>query len=182
MNQYLHQNKTLATRSIWVASVVVPIAVGIITNPSFPKIDVGFDTHFLATISASINFVVGILLIAGYLFVRQGKYDLHQKAMLSAFVLSIVFLLCYIIYHTTSPTTYHCEKSPVNKSLYLILLYSHIGISSIIVPLSCFTVFRGLLDDREQHRKIAKITLPLWLYVAFTGVIVYWMISPCYPA
>lgn len=174
------QNEKLMTRLIWGAAIAVPLVVGILTNPSFPKFDVGFDTHIFATISACINFTVTLLLIAGYVLIRKGEQEWHQKAMLSAFILSIVFLVSYIFYHSTSPTTYHCEESPVSKSLYLIILYSHIGLSAIIVPLSCFSVFRGLTNNLEKHRKIAKITLPLWLYVTITGVIVYLMISPCY--
>ncbi len=167
-------------RLIWGAAILVPIVVGILTNPAFPKFKVGFDTHIFATISACINFTVTLLLITGYILIRKGKEEWHKKAMLSAFILSIVFLISYIFYHSTSPTTYHCAESPVSKPLYLLILYSHIGLSAIIVPLSCFSVFRGLTNNLEQHRKIAKITLPLWLYVTITGVIVYMMISPCY--
>lgn len=174
------KNETTAKRTIWAASIIVPIAVAIITNPSFPKWNVGFDTHIFSTISATINFIVTILLILGFYFIKNKQIALHKNMMLGAFGLSIVFLLSYIFYHTTSPTTYHCADSPVSKSFYLILLYSHIGLSSVIVPLSCFTVFRGLTNSVEKHRKIAQITLPLWLYVTITGVLVYWMISPCY--
>lgn len=178
---YIKNNEKGLLRFIWGCSIVVPIAVAVILNPSFPKISVPFPTHFLSGVNATINATVAILLMLGMLFIKQGKRELHKKAMLSAFILSAIFLLSYVLYHLTNPhTIYREDCGPVSKSLYLFILYTHIGLSGIIIPLASFSIFRALSEKYDKHRKIAKITFPIWLYVAVTGVIVYLMISPCY--
>ena len=175
------KNEKLILRTIWGASIIVPLAVAIILNPSFPRINVGFDTTFLPPIYASINAIVAVLLSLGFYFIRQKDIQMHRNMMLGAFGLSILFLLLYILYHLTNGHTIYQESCGlVPKSLYLFVLYTHIGLSGIIIPLASFSIFRALSEKYDKHRKIAKITLPLWLYVAVSGVAVYGMISSCY--
>lgn len=167
---------------IWVFSVVVPLLVAILLNPSFPKISLGdFNTYLLPKINAIINSIVAIMLILGFLMIKKRNIKLHKAAMLTAFILSALFLVTYVLYHITTKSVPHCADSPIGKIPYLVILISHIGLSTIIIPLSSFSIFHALSERFDKHRKLARITFPLWLYVAITGVLVYVFISPCYP-
>lgn len=167
---------------IWVVSVVVPLLVAILLNPNFPKISLGdFDTYLFPKINATINSLVAIFLILGFLMIKSRKIKLHRFFMFSAFILSALFLVSYVLYHISTPSTPHCDASPIGRVPYLIILISHIGLSTIIVPLASFSIFHALSERFDKHRKLARITFPLWLYVAITGVLVYVFISPCYP-
>lgn len=167
-------------RIIWGLSILVPLLVAVMLSPSFPQINVGFDTSILPKINASINSVVALLLILGLYFIKNKKIREHRNTMLTAFALSACFLISYILYHISTGHTSYCDAGPVPAPVYFFVLISHILLSSIIVPLALFSVFRGLSEQYDKHRKIARITFPIWLYVAVTGVLVYLMISPCY--
>lgn len=173
------QNEKKILRIIWVASIVVPLAVAVLLSPSV-RIDVGFDTSFLPKVNAFFNSIVTILLVIGAVLIKQRKIEQHKKVMLSAFVVSALFLVSYVLYHITTGHTSYCDAGPVPKAVYFFILFSHIGLSIFIIPLASFSIFRGLTERFDKHRKIAKITLPLWLYVSITGVLVYFLISPCY--
>lgn len=180
MNWY-QQNEKGILRTIWISAVVVPVAVAVILNPGFPRLQVSFPTHFLSLVNACINATVAVLLVLGFIFIKNKKIELHRKAMLSAFILSAVFLLSYVVYHVTNGhTIYREDCGGVPKWLYLLILYSHIGLSGIIIPLASLSIFRALSEKYDRHRKIAKITFPIWLYIAVTGVLIYLLISPCY--
>lgn len=167
---------------IWVASIVVPIVVSIIENPKFTyTIDLGFDPYILPAINAGINTIVSLLLLAGLILIKQRKIELHRKVMVTAFVFSALFLVNYILFHIASPSTFFCDESPVSKGFYFFILFTHILLSVTIVPLASFSIFHGLRLDYEKHKKLVKFTWPLWFYVSVTGVIVYFLISPCYP-
>ncbi len=167
---------------IWVVSILVPLVVGTIENPSFTyKIDLGFNTYIFPMINAGINTVVSVLLLVGLFLIKQRKIDLHRKVMISAFVFSALFLVSYILFHLSTAQTLFCESSPVSKSVYYFVLFSHIGLSLFIVPLASFSIFHGLRVDYEKHKRLVKFTWPLWFYVSVTGVLVYFLISPCYP-
>lgn len=165
---------------IWGVSIVIPLVVAILLNPRFPQVDLGFDTSVLPRLNALINSAVSLLLIVGYVMIRQGKIYQHRMAMLSAFGLSALFLISYVLYHISTGHTAYCEAGTVPAGLYYFVLISHIVLSVFIVPLASFSIYRALSERFIQHRKIAKITFPLWLYVSVTGPLVYWMISPCY--
>ena len=165
---------------IWGVSIVVPLLVAILLNPRFPQLDPGFDTSFLPRINAFINTGVSLLLIVGYVWIRQGKIAQHRAAMLSAFGLSSLFLISYVLYHISTGHTSYCADGPVPAGLYYFVLITHIALSIFIVPLACFSIYRALSERFARHKKIARITFPLWLYVSITGPLVYWMISPCY--
>lgn len=168
---------------IWVVSIVVPIVVAVIENPRFTyKIDLGFNTYIFPAINAGINTTVSILLLVGLILIRQRKIDLHRKVMIAAFVCSALFLVSYVLFHISSPQTLHCEDSPVSKPVYFFILFSHIALSVSIIPLASFSIFHALRVDYEKHKRLVKFTWPLWFYVSVTGVIVYFFISPCYPA
>lgn len=141
--------------------------------------DLGFDVHVFALANAIINSVVAIMLIAGYVAVRKKNYLLHKKLMLTAIILSILFLISYICHHIFAGDTKFGGEGVIRIFYYFILI-THILLAGIILPFILFTAYRGLTGDYQKHRKIAKITWPLWLYIAITGPLIYVLISPYY--
>jgi len=168
---------------IWVVSILVPIVVATIENPNFTyKINLGdFNTYIFPMLNAIINSTVSVLLLIGLVLIRQKKIDLHRKVMIAAFVCSALFLVSYVLFHLSTPRTTFCDASPVSKSVYYFILFSHIGLSVSIIPLASFSIFHGLRVNYEKHKRLVKFTWPLWFYVSVTGVLVYLLISPCYP-
>ncbi len=138
-----------------------------------------FARH-LPFVNAILNSMVSILLIAGYLTIKRTKNKIvHQSLMLGAFALSACFLVSYVVYHTVMPSTPYCHEG-IMKIIYLTILLSHIALAVIILPLVLYTIYFSTSGNIEKHRKIARWTFPLWLYVSLTGVAVYVLISPCY--
>lgn len=172
-------------RIIWAVSIVIPLAVGILLNPSIhliPNPPEGLTTFArkLPYVNATINSLVSICLLIGFFLIKQGKRDLHQKFMVGAFVLSAIFLVSYVTYHLVIGHVPYCEGNLVSKSIYYPVLISHVVLSVSIVPLASFSIYRALNMTYERHKKLARITFPLWLYVSVTGVIVVIMNAPCY--
>jgi putative membrane protein len=157
-------------------SVVIPVAVAVLF---FVKIPNATPLPFLPPIYATINGITAILLIIAVWAIKNGKVQLHQNLMKSAIGCSLLFLLMYIAYHMTTPSTKFGGDGVV-KYVYFFILLTHILLSIAIIPLVLVTYVRALAERFDRHRKIARITFPLWLYVAITGVVVYLMISPYY--
>jgi putative membrane protein len=143
------------------------------------KVDLGFDVHIFATINAVINSMIAILLVGALVAVKNNKFLLHKRMMMSALVLSILFLVSYIAHHLFSGETKFGGEG-ILKTIYYIILITHIFLAAIILPFILFTAYRALIGEYEAHKKLAKITWPLWFYVAVTGPVVYIMISPYY--
>lgn len=160
---------------IIVASIAIPLVVAILFGV---KID-GFDLTFLPKIYAGINALTAILLIGVLVAIKNGKVELHQKLVKVCMILSLLFLVCYVAYHMTSDSTPYGGEGFM-KGIYLFILITHIVLSTIIVPFVLFTYLHAWSGNFEKHRKLAKITWPMWFYVAVTGVVVYLMISPYY--
>jgi putative membrane protein len=158
-----------------VLSIIIPLAVAVLFSV---KIE-GYDTSFLPPIYATINAITAVLLIAGVFSIKNKKIALHKRLMSTAIVFSALFLVLYIIYHSTSDSTPYGGEGAI-RYFYFALLISHILLSIVIIPLVLITYVRALAERFDKHRKIAKITFPLWLYVAVSGVVVYLMISPYY--
>ncbi|HMV15441.1 MAG TPA: DUF420 domain-containing protein [Chitinophagales bacterium] len=146
------------------------------------KIDVnlGFDPHIFATINASINFMVSLLLPTGIYFAKQKKYDAHRKVMVIAIVLSSLFLISYVLHHLLTNSTPYPKDAGNIKYFYYFILITHIILAGIILPFVLLTAYRAATAEFPKHKKIARITFPIWWYVSITGVIVYCMISPYY--
>ena len=162
---------------VWVLSLVVVAAVALLYIT--PRIELGMDVSFLPLVHACINGTVALLLLLGRWWIRQGKRNAHRWSMVSAFALSGLFLVSYVTYHSASdPTTFGGEG--VMRWVYYLVLVSHIILAALILPLILFTMARALNGSFARHRKLARITWPLWLYVSVTGVLVYLMISPYY--
>lgn len=161
-------------------SILIPIAVALLFVIKLK--DLGIDAKplpFLPPIYATINGVTAILLIIAVWAIKNGKVQLHQNLMKSAIGCSLLFLLMYIAYHMTTPSTKFGGEGAIRYAYFFILL-THILLSIAIIPLVLVTYVRALAQRFDKHRKIARITFPLWLYVAITGVVVYLMISPYY--
>jgi len=163
-------------RLITIVSIVVPVVVALLFGVKIPNVE---PLSFLPPIYASINGITAILLVAAVLAIKNGKRELHQKIMAICIGLSLLFLLMYIGYHMTSESTSFGGKGVI-KYVYLFILITHIILSIVIIPLVLRTYAKAYLKQFEAHRKLAKITFPIWLYVAITGVVVYVMISPYY--
>ena len=161
-------------------SIIIPIAVAALFGVNLRAL--GFDVEpftFLPPIYASINGLTAIVLIAAVLAIKNGNKKLHEQLNTLAIICSLAFLLMYIAYHMTSDSTKFGGEGAI-KFVYYFILFTHIVLSIIVIPFVLTTYLRAKLGNFAQHKKIAKITFPLWLYVAVTGVIVYIMISPYY--
>jgi len=161
-------------------SVLIPVAVAVLFKIKLK--DLGFNVAplpILPPIYATINGVTAVLLISAVLAIKKGKRQLHEKLMKTAIACSLVFLLLYIAYHMTTDSTKFGGEG-VLKYVYYFILLSHILLSIAVIPLVLITYVRALANKFDKHKKIAKITFPIWLYVAVTGVVVYLMISPYY--
>lgn len=161
-------------------SIVIPIAVAALFLVNLK--DLGFNVEpltFLPPIYASINGLTAIVLIAAVIAIKKGNKKLHERLNTFAIICSLAFLLMYILYHMTSDST-KFEGEGAIKFVYYFILITHVILSIIVIPFVLTTYMRAKLGNFPQHKKIAKITFPLWLYVAVTGVVVYLMISPYY--
>ena len=160
---------------IVILSIAIPLVVAILFGV---KIDAKLPV-FLPPIYASINGLTALLLIVAVIAVKNKKVKLHEKLMKTAIVFSVLFLVMYIAYHMTSDST-KFEGEGTLKIVYFAILISHIVLSIAVIPFVLITFVRAITNNVELHKKIARITFPLWLYVAISGVIVYLMISPYY--
>lgn len=157
-------------------SIVIPLAVAVLFVVKIPN---ATPLPFLPPIYATINGITAVLLVIAVMAVKNGKRKLHENLMKCAIGCSLLFLLMYIAYHMTTPSTKFGGEGNI-KYVYYFVLLTHILLSVAIIPLVLITYVRALAERFDRHKKIAKITYPLWLYVAVTGVIVYLMISPYY--
>jgi len=162
-------------RVIALLSIIIPLAVAALFGI---KLDVE-PLSFLPPIYATINGIMAILLIFAVIAIKKGKRKLHERLNTLAIVCSAVFLVMYVAYHMTSNSTEFGGEGSIRYVYYFILI-SHIVLSIVVIPFVLITFMRAKLGKFPQHKRIAKITFPLWLYVAVTGVIVYLMISPYY--
>ena len=161
---------------IWIISIVVPVAVAILFTVRIPGVE---RIGFLPPIYATINALTAVILIISVIQIKKENRKSHEFLMKTAILLSLLFLLLYIAYHMTSDSTKYGGDGIV-KYLYYFILITHIMLSITVIPFVLITYVRAITGKFEKHKAIARITFPLWLYVAITGVIVYVMISPYY--
>jgi putative membrane protein len=172
------KNDRKANVLIILFSVVVFLAVTALKYIEV-KVDLGFDVHLFAQINAYLNATVALMLMVALWAVKSRKIMLHRRLMLGAMSLSVVFLVSYILHHLLAGDTKYPADAPF-RGLYLFILITHIFLAAIILPFILFTAYRALTGEIAQHKKIARITWPIWFYVAVTGVLVYMMIHPYY--
>lgn len=186
------KNDRLARMLIAVVSIVIFTAIVLLGRVKI-NASPGFDIHVFAFINAVTNSFVSLLLIAGLIAVKRRNYTLHKKIMLGAILLSVLFLLSYICHHLFAGETRFgdvdhdgivtaAEKAATGllRVFYYIILGTHIPLAGIILPFILFTAYRGLTAEFPRHKRLARITWPVWLYVSVTGVLVYILISPYY--
>ncbi|WP_405211033.1 DUF420 domain-containing protein [Dokdonia sp. Asnod2-E02] len=176
------QNPTEKKYRNWIIilSVVIPVAVAVLFTIKLK--DFGLDVEpltFLPPIYAGINGLTALVLILAVRAIKNGNRVTHERLMKTAIGLSVLFLLMYVAYHMTSDSTSYGGEGFI-RYVYFFILITHIALSIIIIPLVLFTYVRALAERFDKHKKLARITYPIWLYVAITGVIVYLMISPYY--
>jgi putative membrane protein len=188
----LKKNEKTARILIWSVSIIVFVAIAALSGIKL-NVHLSFDPHVFATFNAIVNSLVAILLIAGLISVKKRNYILHKKIMIAAIILSVLFLISYVCHHLLSGETRFGDLnhdgivSPDEKVLagsvryvYYAVLITHIPLAGIILPFILFTAYRSLSGDFQKHKKLARITWPVWLYVAISGVAVYLLISPYY--
>ncbi len=186
------KNDKKAHITIWVFSVVIFAVISYIETI---KLDVNlpFNPHIFAGLSAFINSIVAVLLVIALIFIKQKKFESHKKTMLGAMGISVLFLLFYVLHHLFSgPTLYgdldhsgivtdaEIATAGISRTIYRFIMATHIVLAGVIMPFVLYTAYRAMIGEYSVHKKIAKWTFPIWLYVAITGVIVYLMISPYY--
>jgi putative membrane protein len=172
--------ETKYNKWIVLLSVAIPLVVAILFGVNLRKL--GYDVEplsFLPPIYATINGITAIVLVLAVLAIKKGNRQLHENLMKTAIACSVAFLGMYVAYHMTSDSTKFGGEGII-KYVYYFILITHIILSVVIIPLVLITYVRALAQVFDKHKKIAKITFPIWLYVAVTGVIVYLMISPYY--
>ena len=199
MNKTNSENIILYNRLTVIVSILVPVVVALLLflkwdldklvfdlrSPNFEPIiliedlPIAKPLKFLPPIYATINGITAIILVMAVYYIKIGKRNIHEYLIKICIALSLCFLVMYIAYHITSDPTSFGGEGPV-KYIYYFILISHILLSITVIPFVLFSYIRAITGDFKRHRKIAKITFPIWLYVAVTGVIVYIMISPYY--
>ena len=163
-----------AKQVIYGLSVFVCVAVaGVIYL--VPPAEGGREPSALASLNAALNACAGCLLVAGFLFIRRRQIEAHRRSMVAAFVVSSIFLVTYLLHHAQVGSVPFRGEGLI-RTVYFCLLVPHIILAAAIVPLALFTIYRGWTGRIELHRRIARVTLPLWLYVSISGVAIYWML------
>jgi putative membrane protein len=174
----LTKNDKKANIFILSVSAVVFLAVLVLHELNL-KIQVDFNPHIFAKVNAIINGTVSLLLILGLFFVKFKKYHLHKRVMKLSIILSILFLLSYIAHHLLAESTAFGGLGS-SKSIYYFILITHIILAGLSLPFILYTAYRASIAEYASHKKLAKFVYPVWLYVAITGVVVYFLISPYY--
>ena len=157
-------------------SITIPLVVAVLFGIKIPNVA---PLSFLPPIYAAINGVTAVILISAVFQIKKGNRKYHERLMKTAILCSVLFLLMYIAYHMTSDSTKFGGQGTI-KYVYFTILISHIILSVVVIPFVLITYVRAITNNFERHKKIARITFPLWLYVAVSGVVVYIMISPYY--
>jgi len=160
--------------SIIVGVVICAAVAFLILGPRPEGMAGSLDVSSLPLVNASLNGLTTVLLVLAFVLIKQRKIEAHKTVMLTAFGTSTAFLMTYVVYHwfKAGPKLYVGDF----REVYLVILLSHIVLAAVIIPMALVTLYRGWSDQRAKHKKLARITLPLWLYVSVTGVVIYWML------
>lgn len=177
----------------WVITGAVLLLVGLMRRVKIPLPD-GWDFSFLPPFHATLNALTAVALLAAFYFIRQKNIQAHRRSIYVALSLSVLFLLSYVAYHFTTPEALYGDlnhdgalsveelaAAGSSRNWYLVLLLSHISLAALVLPFILFTFIRAYTGQVERHRKMARWVFPVWLYVAVTGPLVYYMLMPYYP-
>lgn len=168
-----------ALRFIFGLSVIVLLIVVVLKMNIQQSTEIPAGLQFLPLMNAIINGTCSVLLVTSFIMIRRKNVKAHKALNITAFVLSVIFLLSYVLFHFFVPDTTFPKDNP-SRPFYLFILLTHILLAGLAMPLVLFSFYRGLTRQTEKHKKISRWTFPIWLYVTVTGVIVYIMISPYY--
>lgn len=168
--------KKLNIAAIFISVVVLTLVAVMRTDT---KLEIGIDTSILPPINALLNTLVTICLALAFYFIKRKNVKAHTRSVYTAMILSILFLVVYVLYHFTTPETTYCKEGAI-RYVYFFILITHIVLAGGIFPFILFTFIRGFTGQVQKHRKMAKWVFPLWFYVAISGPIVYLMLKPCY--
>jgi putative membrane protein len=160
-------------------SVLIPLAVAFLLFVPLSEFFGNLNTRFLPHLNAMLNSATSLCLMVGFWAIKSKKTNLHRNLMMTAFVLSSLFLVSYVVYHATTPHTVFGGTGWM-KGVYYFILISHIVLAVVVVPLVLFSLYYALSKQFIKHKRLNRFTFPIWLYVAVTGVLVYLMISPYY--
>lgn len=174
-------NPELGKKLDRIAYILSAVVIGLVIFMRGPnKPEVGFDTSILPPINALLNTFCAICLMMAVFFIKRKNINMHRKMIYAAMVFSILFLLCYVLYHFTTHETTYCKEGSI-RIVYFIILISHIVLAGLSLPFILLTFIRGYTFQVDKHRRMAKWVYPVWLYVAMSGPVVYIMLAPCYP-
>lgn len=173
------ENKVLEKRLNVGAIVLSVFVLALVLVMRRVKIDLGVDFTFLTSVNAMLNTITSLLLIGALYFVKSGKIEWHKKFMTAALVSSVLFLLCYVLYHFTTTETTFCKEGAI-RSVYYFILITHIVLAGGSLPFILFTYIRAFTKQYERHKSLARKVYPVWLYVSITGPVVYLLLKPCY--
>lgn len=175
----------------YVITAAVLILVGIMRRV---KIDLGVDFSFLPPVHATLNALAAVILVVAYFFIRNKQVEQHRRAIYAALVCSALFLVSYVLYHFTTPEVIYgdidhdgelndAERMAAGsmRTVYLVILLSHIVLAGVSLPFILFTFIRAYTGQYNLHRRMARWVFPIWLYVAVTGPVCYWLLRPYYP-
>lgn len=178
---------------IWVLSILIPVLVALLMFLPTRGGENASWVYALPHLNSILNSITVVILISGFLFIKRGHVNYHKTCMSVAFALGTLFLISYLIYHSFAPSTVYgdlngdgqldvAERTSLGsmRTVYLVVLLSHILLAIAVVPFVLLTFYYALTSRIERHKKIVKFTLPIWLYVSVSGVLVYLMISPYY--
>lgn len=172
-------NDRIVLRAVFAVTAAVLLAVVALHFVERPG-EIPAFARALPGLNAAINFTCSVLLVGAWVAVRRGRVDLHRRLNLATFGLSVVFLLSYVVYHAVAPETRYPAGHAL-RPVYLAILFSHIALAAIVLPLVLLSFHRALTGRIAEHRKLVRWTFPIWLYVTVTGVVVWCMIRPYYP-
>lgn len=193
-NLVIQKNQKHIKRGITLISIVIPLVIALLLVMPY-KLSMPMEVVYtFPLINGILNTLTSILLVAAVIFVKQGKLELHKKTMLAAVGLGVLFIVFYVLYHASAPSTKYgdangdmvvdaLEKAAVagSSGIYYFVLLTHIVLAAAVLPFVLMAVYFGLIGKLPNHKKIVRWAFPIWLYVSVTGVVVYLMISPFYP-
>lgn len=160
------------------SSIVCLLVLALIASPQLLRIE-GLDVSGLPRFHAMLNGSTALLLLLGYYLIRTRRIEGHRRSMATAFSLSCIFLISYVVYHSQAPSSVYGGEGWI-RPVYFFILISHILLAPVVLPLALYSVLRALRGEFSRHRRVARWTFPVWLYVSLTGVAVYLMMSPFY--
>jgi len=177
--QYPKSNLSLAKKLNVAAWITTAVVLGLVFGMHYMSLPFDLDVSSLPKINAILNSIAGIFLVLAIYFIKKKDYKLHSKMIYGAMFFSLCFLACYVVYHITTEPTKFCKEGMI-KTVYFIILATHIISAALSFPFILFTFVRGFTFQVEKHKRMARWVFPVWLYVVITGPVCYLLLAPCY--